>query len=355
MEKWPITLTSTKKMKPEADRLGFGKYFTDHMLLMDYTAGQGWHDPRIVPYGPISLDPSAMVFHYGQEVFEGMKAYRTPQGELVLFRPDMNLRRLNQSCARIGIPQVDPEEVLEGINRLLLLEEEWMPEGEGNSMYIRPFIIATEAGLGVRAAQEYRLIVILSPVGAYYPEGIHPVRIYVEDRYVRAVRGGTGEAKTSGNYAAGIKAQEDVKSLGFSQVLWLDGIEKRYIEEVGSMNVFFKIDGEVITPELNGSILAGVTRDSVIRLLREWGVPVKERRISVAELFEAHQEGRLEEAFGTGTAAVISPIGSMKWEERDIEIAGGETGALSAKLYDTLTGIQRGEREDLFGWRYSVQ
>ncbi|MBW4838926.1 MAG: aminotransferase class IV, partial [Paenibacillaceae bacterium] len=181
MEKWPITLTSTKKVKPDADRLGFGKYFTDHMLLMDYSAGQGWHDPRIVPYGPISLDPSAMVFHYGQEVFEGMKAYRTPQGELVLFRPDMNLRRLNQSCARIGIPQVDPEEVLEGISRLLLLEEEWMPEGEGNSMYIRPFIIATESGLGVRAAQEYRLIVILSPVGAYYPEGIHPVRIYVED------------------------------------------------------------------------------------------------------------------------------------------------------------------------------
>jgi branched-chain amino acid aminotransferase len=355
MGNWSITLTTAKKAKPAADQLGFGKYFTDHMLLMDYTADQGWHDPRIVPYGPISLDPSAMVFHYGQEVFEGMKAYRTPQGELVLFRPDMNLRRLNHSCERLGIPQVDPEEVLEGICRLLALEEEWMPEGEGNSLYIRPFIIATEAGLGVRAAEEYRLIVILSPVGAYYREGIHPVRIYVEDRYVRAVRGGTGEAKTSGNYAAGIKAQEDVKSLGFSQVLWLDGIEKKYIEEVGSMNVFFKIGGEVVTPELNGSILAGVTRDSVIHLLREWGVPVKERRISIEELFEAHKEGKLEEAFGTGTAAVISPIGSMTWEGHDMEIAGGQTGALSAKLYETLTGIQRGEREDSFGWRYSVR
>lgn len=355
MEQLQITLNSQKKLKPSADQLGFGRYFTDHMLLMDYTPEEGWHAPRIVPYGPVSLDPSAMVFHYGQEVFEGMKAYRTPQGDIVLFRPDMNLRRLNDSCSRICIPQTDPQEVLAGICRLLKLEEEWVPEGEGNSLYIRPFIIATEAGLGMRAAREYRLIVILSPVGAYYQEGLNPVRIYVEDTYVRAVRGGTGAAKTSGNYASGIKAQEEAKRLGFSQVLWLDGIEKKYIEEVGSMNVFFKVGGEVITPELNGSILAGVTRDSIIRLLREWGIPVTERRISVEELFAASLEGKLEEAFGTGTAAVISPIGMMEWEGRQIEISGGQTGEWSGKLYETLTGIQRGKVEDPFGWRYIVQ
>lgn len=354
MNSWPITLATDKKPKPAADQLGFGKYFTDHMLLMDYTDGLGWHHPRIVPYGPLVLDPSAMVLHYGQEVFEGMKAYRTPQGNIALFRPDMNLRRMNESCSRISMPQVDTEQVLEGIHQLIELEKDWVPEGEGNSLYIRPFMIATEAGLGVRASSEYQLIVILSPVGAYYAEGIHPVRIYVEDQYVRAVRGGTGEAKTSGNYAAGIKAQEVAKEFGFSQVLWLDGIENRYVEEVGSMNVFFKIGDEIVTPELNGSILAGITRNSVISLLEEWGITVKQRKISISELFDAHEAGTLLEAFGTGTAAVISPIGSMQWEGREIEICGGQTGELSQRLYDTLTGIQRGDREDPRGWRYTV-
>lgn len=355
MDQLKITLSSHKKTKPAADQLGFGQYFTDHMLLMDYSEEKGWHDPRIVPYGPLTLDPSAMVFHYGQEVFEGMKAYRTPEGKVVLFRPEMNLRRMNASCIRMGMPEVDGGPVLEAICKLIELDEAWVPEGEGNSLYIRPFMIATEAGLGVRAAREYQFIVILTPVGAYYSEGIHPVRIYVEDQYVRAVRGGTGEAKTSGNYASGLKAQEDAKQFGFSQVLWLDGVEKKYIEEVGSMNVFFKVNGKVITPELNGSILAGITRDSVLHLLREWGIPVDERRIGVDELFEASRRGELEEAFGTGTAAVISPIGSMRWEDREIEISGGKTGALSEKLYNELTGIQRGVLHDPYGWRHAVK
>ncbi|MED4954918.1 branched-chain amino acid aminotransferase [Paenibacillus sp. FSL R5-0527] len=355
MDQLKITLSSNKKPLPPADQLGFGRYFTDHMLLMDYSEEKGWHDLRIVPYGPLSLDPSAMVFHYGQEVFEGMKAYRTPEGNVVLFRPEMNLRRMNASCVRMGMPGLEAGPVLEAICKLIELDEAWVPEGEGNSLYIRPFMIATEAGLGVRAAREYQFIVILTPVGAYYSEGIHPVRIYVEDQYVRAVRGGTGEAKTSGNYASGLKAQEDAKQFGFSQVLWLDGVEKKYIEEVGSMNVFFKVNGKVVTPELSGSILAGITRDSVLHLLREWGIPVEERRIGIDELFEAGRRGELEEAFGTGTAAVISPIGWMKWEDREIEISGGKTGALSEKLYNELTGIQRGLLRDPYGWRHAVK
>lgn len=355
MDQLKITLNSNKKPMPPADQLGFGRYFTDHMLLMDYSEEKGWHDLRIVPYGPLSLDPSAMVFHYGQEVFEGMKAYRTPEGNVVLFRPEMNLRRMNASCVRMGMPGLEAGPVLEAICKLIELDEAWVPEGEGNSLYIRPFMIATEAGLGVRAAREYQFIVILTPVGAYYSEGIHPVRIYVEDQYVRAVRGGTGEAKTSGNYASGLKAQEDAKQFGFSQVLWLDGVEKKYIEEVGSMNVFFKVNGKVVTPELSGSILAGITRDSVLHLLREWGITVEERRIGIDELFEAGRRGELEEAFGTGTAAVISPIGWMKWEDREIEISGGKTGALSEKLYNELTGIQRGVFRDPYGWRHAVK
>lgn len=343
------------KHKPEANELGFGKYFTDHMFVMNYCSEKGWYDGRIIPYGPIELDPSAMVLHYGQEVFEGMKAYHTDKEGIVLFRPDMNMKRMNESCDRLSIPRIDEEYVLHAINRLIEIDQSWIPEGEGTSLYIRPFIIATEACLGVRAAKEYQLLVIMSPVGSYYKEGIHPVSIYVEDHFVRAVRGGTGAAKTSGNYGAGIKAQEVAKELGYSQVLWLDGVEKKYIEEVGSMNVFFKVNGEVITPELSGSILAGITRDSVIAMLRSWGIPVIERKISVEELFEAHRKGQLEEAFGTGTAAVISPIGSMKWGEQQIEITGGKIGECAHKLYNSITGIQRGTLDDPFGWRQAVK
>lgn len=355
MDTLHIELSQNLKEKPDVNNLGFGKFFSDHMLTMDYSLDAGWHDLKIIPYGPISLDPSAMVLHYGQEVFEGMKAYRTSSGEIVLFRPDMNLKRLNKSCERLSIPQVDESILLQGLSKLIRIDESWIPSGEENALYIRPFIIATEPCLGVRASHTYKLIVILSPVGSYYPEGIHPVSIYVEQRYVRAFRGGTGAAKTSSNYAASIKAQEEAKTSGYSQVLWLDGVESKYVEEVGSMNVFFKVNGEVITPALSGSILAGVTRDSVIALLQSWGVRVTERKISMEELAEAHRQGLLEEAFGTGTAAVISPIGSMRWGEAEMTIAGGHTGELARKLFDTITGIQRGQQEDPFGWIYSIR
>lgn len=354
MKEIQIVRSEQLKAKPDEASLGFGKYFTDHMLVMDYSAGQGWHEPQIVPYGPITLDPSAMVFHYGQEVFEGMKAYKTADGHVCLFRPDANMRRLNQSSERISIPEVDEELLLEAIMALVRVDQDWIPDGAESSLYIRPFIIATEPGLGVRAAKQYKLMVIMSPSGSYYPEGIHPVSIFVENEFVRAVRGGTGTAKTAGNYASGIKAQEIAQKQGYSQVLWLDGVEKKYIEEVGSMNVFFKIAGEIVTPELSGSILAGITRDSVIRLLQTWGHRVIERKISVEELFAAAKAGTLEEAFGTGTAAVISPIGKMKWENEEITISEGHTGELSKKIYDTITGIQKGILEDPFGWRKIV-
>lgn len=355
MDSLNIELSQNLKQKPESGALGFGQYFSDHMFMMEYSLEKGWHDPKIMPYGPIALDPSAMVFHYGQEVFEGMKAYRTATGELVLFRPDMNLKRLNESCERLSIPLVEAPTLLHAIRELIKIDASWIPTGEENALYIRPFIIATEPCLGVRASHTYKLMVILSPVGSYYPEGIHPVSIYVEQRYVRAFRGGTGAAKTASNYAASIKAQEDAKQSGYSQVLWLDGVESKYVEEVGSMNVFFKVNGEVITPALSGSILAGVTRDSVIALLRSWGVPVSERKVAMEELVEAHKQGLLEEAFGTGTAAVISPIGSMKWGELELSIGGGKTGELSKKLYDTITGIQRGQLDDPLGWRYPIE
>lgn len=345
-----VERSQAKKEKPDAQELVFGRVFTDHMLVMDYAEPVGWHDARIVPYQPITIDPSAMVFHYGQSVFEGLKAYVTPEGEAQLFRPKKNLERLNRSNDRLCIPRVDEEFLLEAIRELIALEKDWIPKAEGTSLYIRPFIISTEPFLGVAPSHHYKLMVILSPVGAYYKEGINPVKIAVENQFIRAVKGGTGEAKTGGNYAASLKAQEIADKSGFAQVLWLDGVEKKYIEEVGSMNVFFKINGEVVTPALNGSILEGVTRNSVIQLLKHWNIPVIERRISVEELFEAHANGTLEEAFGTGTAAVISPMGQLSWNDKNIVINGEKTGALAKQLYDTLTGIQYGTMEDSFGW-----
>jgi len=345
-----IELTSTPKEKPNAGKLEFGKLFTDHMFLMDYTEGQGWHDPRIVPYGPLTFDPSAMVFHYGQSVFEGMKAFRTNDNRIQLFRPDRNAARMNVSNERLSIPYVEEGPFVEYIKELVKIDQDWVPSEPGTSLYIRPFIIATEPCLGVRASKQYVFSVIMSPVGAYYEEGIHPVSINVEMNYVRAVRGGTGFTKTAGNYASSIKAQEDAKHHGYSQVLWLDGKEHKYIEEVGSMNVFFKVKGKVVTPELNGSILEGVTRGSVIELLNDWGIPVTERKISIEELLEAYENGELEEAFGTGTAAVISPIGQLHWGEHTMKINSGETGELSQRIYDTIVGIQEGSVEDPHGW-----
>ncbi|MBY0095930.1 branched-chain amino acid aminotransferase [Mesobacillus maritimus] len=350
-----ITLASSRKPKPDFDHLEFGKNFTDHMFIVDYTEGQGWHDARIVPYQPLTLDPASMVFHYGQTVFEGLKAYLTKDNEVLLFRPDMNMKRLNRSNDRLCIPKVDEEMALSALKQLINVDREWVPTAEGTSLYIRPFIIATEPYLGVSPSKRYKFIIILSPVGAYYKEGINPVKIAVEREYVRATIGGTGNAKTAGNYAGSLKAQEVAEKEGYSQVLWLDGRENKYIEEVGSMNIFFKINGEIVTPVLNGSILEGVTRDSILQLLKHWNIPVSERRLSMEDLYQAYKNGQLEEAFGTGTAAVISPVGELAWQGEKMVINNGQTGEIAKKLYETLTGIQLGTEKDPFGWTVKVE
>jgi branched-chain amino acid aminotransferase len=354
-EQIEVTLSMMKKQKPEIDQLEFGKCFTDHMFVMDYTEGQGWHDPRIIPYQPITLDPSAMIFHYGQSVFEGLKAYSTQNDQVLFFRPDKNFERLNRSNSRLCIPHIDEEFALKALKQLVLIDKEWIPKKEGTSLYVRPFIISTDPYLGVAPANHYKFMIILSPVGSYYKEGINPVKIAVESHYKRAVAGGTGEAKTGGNYASSLKAQEVASEIGYSQVLWLDGQENKYIEEVGAMNIFFKINGEVITPALNGSILEGITRNSIIHLLKHWNIPVVERKISIDEVYQAYKDGVLEESFGTGTAAVISPIGEFFWKNEKLVVNDGEIGKLTHELYDTLTGIQNGTKEDPFGWRVKVE
>ncbi|MCI8478672.1 MAG: branched-chain amino acid aminotransferase [Oscillospiraceae bacterium] len=354
MYEFPIQRAQTLKDKPDPQTLVFGKTFTDHMFLMRYDAGQGWHDGQILPYAPLPLEPSAMVFHYAQEVFEGMKAYRTPDGGVQLFRPMENVKRLNSSCQRLCIPALPEELTLEAIKALVKVEADWVPSQPGTSLYIRPFVIATDPSLGVHASHSYLFCVICCPVGAYYKEGINPVRIYVESEDVRAVRGGTGYTKCGGNYAASIRAGERAEERGYAQVLWLDGVERRYIEEVGSMNVLFKVDGTVITPTLTGSVLPGITRKSCLELLRHWEIPVEERLITAQELFDAADAGKLEEAFGSGTAAVVSPIGEMGWGDRQTVVNGGKIGALTQRLYDTLTGIQWGTQSDPFGWTVKV-
>lgn len=344
------------KTKPNDEKLGFGQYFTDHMFIMDYDVEKGWYDPRIVPYGPLSLDPSCMVFHYAQSIFEGLKAYKTKDSKIYLFRPRKNMERINISNERMCIPQIDIDQAVEAINELVKVDKDWIPQSEGTSLYIRPFIIATDPFLGVRPSNTYKFMIILSPVGAYYKEGLNPVKIFVENSFVRTVRGGTGFAKTAGNYAASLKAQEEAHSKGYTQVLWLDGIEKKYIEEVGTMNVFFKINGEIITPSLDsGSILRGITRESSIELLRSWNFNVIERKISIEEIYEAHQNGILEEAFGTGTAAVISPIGELIWNDKHLKLTNGEIGPTSKKLYDSITGIQNGSLPDTLNWTHEVK
>ncbi len=347
---FPITRATVLKPKPDPNTLVFGRAFTDHMFVMNYTAGQGWHDPRIEPYAPFQLEPSCMVFHYAQEVFEGLKAYRNPQGGVQLFRPIENARRINSSCDRMCIPPVDEDLFVEAVKALVRVEADWVPDQPGTSLYIRPFIFASSNGLGVHAAHDYIFCIICSPVGSYYPEGINPVRIYIENEDVRAVKGGTGYTKCGGNYAASIRAGERAEQQGYSQVLWLDGVHRKYIEEVGAMNVLFKIDGTVVTPALEGSVLPGITRKSCLELLRDWGLPVEERRISAEELFDAAEAGRLEEAWGSGTAAVVSPIGELAWGDRKVIVNGGEIGHLTQKLYDTLTGIQWGTQPDPYHW-----
>ncbi len=350
-----VTKTTSPKEKPKkGEKLGFGKIFTDHMFIMNYTEGKGWHDARIVPYQDISLPPSAMVFHYGQEMFEGMKAYRGVDGNIYLFRPDMNAKRANNSSRRLCIPEIPEEDFVEAVKAVVDIDRDWVPSEEGTSLYIRPFVIATDAFLGVAPSKTYLFMIILSPSGAYYESGLEPVAIWIEDEYVRAVRGGMGFTKTGGNYVASLAAQVKAHDSGYSQVLWLDGVERKYIEEVGAMNICFKINGKIVTPALNGSILPGITRDSIIKVCKDWGYEVEERKISVDELVAAAKDGSLEEVFGTGTAAVVSPVNKLRYEDDVMNIGDGKIGPLTQKLYDELTGIQWAKREDTRGWRVLV-
>ncbi len=340
-----------RKAKPlDESGLGFGRIFSDHMLMMPWSKELGWHEPRIQPYAPLQLDPAALVLHYGQGVFEGMKAYRGAEDQICMFRPWENIARLNRSCKRLCIPALPEKLVLEMISSLLKIEQEWIPKSPGTSLYIRPTVIATEGCLGVKVSQEYLFYVIVGPVGAYYAEGFNPVKIWVEERYIRAAPGGLGDAKTMANYAHSLLATEEAKKRGFTQVLWLDACDKRSIEEVGTMNMFFKIAGEIITAPLEGSILPGITRDSVLKLCESWGLPVSERRISIDEVLKAQADGSLEEAFGTGTAAVISPVGVLHYRGEDLSISGGGIGPLSLKLFNELQEIQFGQRADEQGW-----
>jgi len=342
--------TLTPKAKVEDANLGFGQIFTDHMFTMEYDQENGWHNAAIVPYAPIELDPSAMVLHYGQAVFEGQKAYFGGEKRILLFRAEMNAARLNRSSERICIPPINEADQIQAVRELVAFDSDWMPRSPGTSLYVRPFIIATQPHLGVKPSSTYLYTIILSPVGSYYKNGMSPVRIRIEDDFVRSVRGAAGFTKASANYAISLKGQVNAMGIGFDQVLWLDGVERRYIEEVGTSNAFFLVDGQLITPELNGSILPGITRDSVINLARSWGMTVTERRIDVKELFELSRQGKLEEAFATGTAAVISPVGVLSWEDQSVTVNNGQIGAVTQKLYDTLTGIQTGHLQDDFGW-----
>ncbi len=341
---------SQRKQKPEGKSLSFGSLFSDHMFTMEYDKGTGWHDPKIIPYQNFSFDPAAMVFHYGQAIFEGLKAYRGEDNAIYLFRPKDNLARMNVSAARICMPTFDVDEMFEYLQTLLRTEVDWVPNAKGASLYIRPTMIATEAGLGVRPAKKYLFFIILTPVGAYYPEGFNPVKIFVTDKYVRSVPGGVGTAKTAGNYAASIMAAVEAQQQGFTQVLWLDAVHRKYIEEVGTMNIFFVIGDEIITPPLGGSILAGITRDSVIQLLKDWGRKVVERPITIDEVFAAGATGNLREVFGTGTAAVISPVGSLHYKNDDCLVNGGTTGEIAQQLFTALQDIQYGRQPESHGW-----
>jgi branched-chain amino acid aminotransferase len=346
-----ITRTTAPKTKPSTEGIPFGTYFSDHMFLMNYTEGQGWHDARIVPYGPLSLEPTTMVLHYAQEIFEGLKAYRTADGKIQLFRPTENIARMNRSAEKLCIPQVPEDIYLQALKTLVEVDKDWVPSEPDTSLYIRPFIFATDPHLGVHVAHTYLFCIVTSPVGSYYPEGLNPVKIAIESREVRAVRGGTGFAKCGGNYAASLHAGAVAEAKGFSQVLWLDGVEQKYIEEVGAMNVMFKINGKIVTPSLaKGTVLPGITRKSVLEVLKDWGYEIEERDLSVDELIAAAEDGSLEEAWGTGTAAVISPIGQIIYQDKEHTINSFQIGALTQKLYDTVTGIQWGKQADPYGW-----
>ena len=354
-----IKITKTADPKPipqDESTLGFGLKFTDHMFLMDWDEGEGWHDARVVPYGPLEIDPASTVLHYALEIFEGLKAYRTAEGKIQLFRPIENARRLNRSAARFSMPDIPEEDFVQAVKTVVDVDSEWVPHGFGTSLYIRPFMFADQVDLALHKVKHYRFVIVLSPSGSYYAEGLNPVSIMIEDEDVRAVRGGTGFTKCGGNYAASQRAGDRAMAKGYSQVLWLDGVERKYVEEVGAMNIMFKIDGTVVTPSIDeGSILGGITRKSILEYLRSEGIPCEERKISVDELMEAARTGKLEEAFGCGTAAVISPVGVLAYKDEVFEINGGKIGETSQMLYDTLTGIQWGKIEDKMGWVVPVK
>jgi len=345
-----ITKTNDPKPKPDPNELSFGTVFTDHMFIMDYDEGQGWFDARVVPYAPISLDPAAAVLHYAQEMFEGLKTYKAEGGGLKLFRPDMNAKRTSRSNERLCLPPLDEEFYVDAIKTLVDVDREWVPDLPETSLYIRPFIIANEPFLGVRPSKQYMFIIILSPVGSYYKGGLAPTRIFVEDEFTRAAIGGTGAAKVGGNYAASLKSLIKANNMGFEQVLWLDGNERKYVEEIGTSNAFFIMDGEVFTAPIDGTILPGITRDSVIRLLKDWGMKVHEEKFTIDDVFAAADKGALSEVFASGTAAVISPVGELSWKGRLITVTDNKIGPVSQKLYDTITGIQSGRVPDEYGW-----
>lgn len=355
MMEFEINKSEKLKEKPDSDNLTFGTKFTDHMFVMDYDEEHGWHDGKVIPYSPITLDPAAMVFHYGQEMFEGLKAYKTEDGRVLLFRPYMNARRANRTNDRLCIPEIDEDLFVNAIKAVVSVDRDWIPDGEGNSLYVRPFIIGTEAYLGVRASKTYKFVVILSPVGPYFKNGLQPTKMYVEDVYVRAVKGGTGEAKCGGNYGGALKAQTIAKEKGYEQILWLDSQERKYIEEIGAANAFFVIGDEVVTSELNGSILPGITRDSILELCKIKGYKTSERQISIDDLVEAYREGQLKEMFASGTAAIVAPVGELLYKGEKMIINDDKIGPVSKEMYDTIYGIQTGKIEDFMGWTLCVE
>jgi branched-chain amino acid aminotransferase len=345
------------KMKPkprDESKLGFGRIFTDHFFIVKHDADKGWHGATIEPWRPLSLDPASMCLHYGQEIFEGMKAYRGDDDSIYLFRPEENIKRMARSAERLCMPPMDEEMFMEALKKLILLEKDWVPHGEGTSLYIRPTMIATEVALGVHPANEYLFFIILCPVGAYYPEGFGPTKIYVSEQYTRSAPGGVGDCKAAGNYAASLYASREASAMGYTQVLWLDAKERAHVEEVGTSNIFFLVGDELITPPLSGSILPGVTRDSVIRLAASWGVTVREKQLSIDELLRANADGTLKEAFASGTAAIVSPVGQMYYRGREYVIGDGGIGPLTDRLYHEILEIQYGKKEDPFGWRVKI-
>ena len=352
---FPVTKTTSPKQKPDPSKLTFGTVFTDHMFVMEYNPAEGWHNGRVVPYAPIELDPASVVLHYGQEMFEGLKAYKTASGRVQLFRPYMNAKRTNKTNDRLCIPQIEEDLFVSTIKAVVDVDQDWIPQGEGTSLYVRPFIFGDEAFLGVRASNTYKFMIILSPVGPYFASGLQPTKMYVEDEYVRAVLGGTGEAKCGGNYGGSMKAQEIAHEKGYEQILWLDAQERRYIEEIGSANAFFVIGDEVVTSPLNGTILPGITRDSIIALCKHKGIKVSERKLSIDELVQAYKDGNLKEMFASGTAAIVSPVGELLYKNELMIINDRKIGPVAQEMYDTIYGIQTGRIDDFMGWTEPVK